>query len=548
MRSGAPLIRTLLLGAALALAGGCAFEPAEAERRMLADPAISARVQRALSQGDPRVPGSTAALDGRSVPGASRRTADPAQLPPILYHRVVRNPALEAEVARIFERVAASWTATPRPPVRVVLIANRSYGAFASAENVIQLNLGVLERAETEDEIAFVLGHEYSHVLLGHVAERRRNTRDMRGATAGAMNVALYGIGIANRSTPQPGGAGAAVVGVAAGARLLRALTDEVLDATWSRGQEIEADRLGLDLAISAGYAPGAFGPVFSQLAEQERDRPARSAQLRDTFRDTGGLLASMVTGNRSSPMVQLAATFGGTLAGIIMDEAVGAALAPLTDVHAGSETRQRSLTAYSDRHWADATARATPSPFRQARLQAQLAPIIRAEEAFTAGLGALAEGRIEDAERIANAPVPPQRRGARPEANELQRVAPVAWHQLNAKIAVARGDFERAARHLGQAEQLPDSSAMVYTELASALTEMRQFDSALAVLSRAEARFGTAEPFMAQRIEVLRAANREADLKAALTRCQTEMASDFARLCTEAARRPAGGGVPLVR
>ena len=97
----------------------------------------------------------------------------------------------------------------------------------------------------SRDEIAFILGHEMAHVIQGHVMERM---------------ISNSAIAAASRAAPVRGVFTASLRGVGI----------KFLETAYSQDQESQADRLGLRLAISAGYDPHGAIRFLSRIAESE--------------------------------------------------------------------------------------------------------------------------------------------------------------------------------------------------------------------------------------------------------------------------------------
>lgn len=112
---------------------------------------------------------------------------------------------------------------------------------------ILAFNLALIASVRNADELAFVVGHEASHHIAGHL------DRQLRVATAGAM---LAG-GLADLI-----GAGAGAVetatnlGAAVGARV------------YSKDFELEADALGTVITKRAGYDPVRGAEFFTQIAD----------------------------------------------------------------------------------------------------------------------------------------------------------------------------------------------------------------------------------------------------------------------------------------
>ena len=64
--------------------------------------------------------------------------------------------------------------------------------AYASSDGAVVMTAALLHYLETEDEVAFVLGHEIAHQLGDHIEENRQNMRT-GGATSAASRARTGG-------------------------------------------------------------------------------------------------------------------------------------------------------------------------------------------------------------------------------------------------------------------------------------------------------------------------------------------------------------------
>lgn len=117
----------------------------------------------------------------------------------------------------------------------------------------IFVTISMLDIISNDDELALVLGHEVSHLILGHVSER--NTAE---TTLRTMEVLLLSV------DPTEGLLSLAVVGALAGIR-------QAVTASFSRDHEREADELGMKLAAMACYDTQRASTVFQRLHEKEQ-------------------------------------------------------------------------------------------------------------------------------------------------------------------------------------------------------------------------------------------------------------------------------------
>jgi predicted Zn-dependent protease len=119
--------------------------------------------------------------------------------------------------------------------------------AFALPGGYVYITRGLLALAESEAEVAGVLGHEIGHVTARHTAERYGQSV--------AAGIASAGLGVLL-------GGEAAQASGALGALLLQ---------SYSRVQEFEADMLGGRYLARAGYDTKAMAGFLSQLEAHSR-------------------------------------------------------------------------------------------------------------------------------------------------------------------------------------------------------------------------------------------------------------------------------------
>jgi predicted Zn-dependent protease len=124
--------------------------------------------------------------------------------------------------------------------------------AFSLPGGYVYVTRGLLALTNSQDELACVLGHETTHVIKRHVAQR------MEAATVPGI-FALPGA-IVGTVSPLAGGL------LAAPARGVGA----VFLAGYSRDQEREADAMGQELAARAGFDPHAMPAFLDRLGQSE--------------------------------------------------------------------------------------------------------------------------------------------------------------------------------------------------------------------------------------------------------------------------------------
>ena len=108
----------------------------------------------------------------------------------------LRMPQTEAAIAAIIAELDAPWPHDPRLPVQVHILASGFYAPMALPDGSVMVPLGLIAQAESDDELAYILGHELAHVRLGHFADdqgfREHRQTGQRLAEAYGMAATLY--------------------------------------------------------------------------------------------------------------------------------------------------------------------------------------------------------------------------------------------------------------------------------------------------------------------------------------------------------------------
>ncbi|MBQ2962333.1 M48 family metalloprotease [Methanobrevibacter sp.] len=127
----------------------------------------------------------------------------------------------------------------------VHLLADKTVNAFCMPGGKIVMFSGILSIANTEERIAFILGHEMAHALLDH-SRTRASIESAKNTVAtatyfGSFLLDIFGMGAVGDITRAS--INAANIG-----------SDFLFVKPFGRNQELEADRLGMLIIHWAGY------------------------------------------------------------------------------------------------------------------------------------------------------------------------------------------------------------------------------------------------------------------------------------------------------
>ncbi len=137
-------------------------------------------------------------------------------------------------------------------PYTFFMVRDSNINAFALPYNFIGINAGLLLSTQREDELAGVMAHEIAHVSQRHIARAIADMKRLSLPMAAAM---LAGAALATAS--KQAGQAAMVGSMAASAQHQIGFT---------RANEQEADRIGMQLLANAGFDPRGMTDFFSKL------------------------------------------------------------------------------------------------------------------------------------------------------------------------------------------------------------------------------------------------------------------------------------------
>ncbi len=170
-------------------------------------------------------------------------------------YQAVQNQFLQNYINRIGQRLAAQPEAKNSGfPFTFTVINDPTVNAFALPGGPMFIQTGLLKAVDNEAELAGVMGHEMSHVILRHGTNQasKANLIQLPAMLAGAVaGGSMLG------SLAQLG------IGLGANSVLLR----------FSRSAESEADALGSHLMAEAGYDPIQMARFFQKLNESGGSR-----------------------------------------------------------------------------------------------------------------------------------------------------------------------------------------------------------------------------------------------------------------------------------
>lgn len=171
-----------------------------------------------------------------------------------LSESVDRNPLAKQYINRIGKNLAhQGHIITPD----FFIVKSNEINAFAGPGGHIGINTQLILITSNESELAGVMAHEIAHVRLHHLYSAIEHQRQMRIPMLASM-LASLALGVINPT-----------VGMGAMMGSLSGFSQDSINFT--RAKEKEADRIGIDMLIKAGYNPHSMAAFFQKMQENTR-------------------------------------------------------------------------------------------------------------------------------------------------------------------------------------------------------------------------------------------------------------------------------------
>ena len=167
-------------------------------------------------------------------------------------YKFCQEPSLNRKIQEIGQKIAAVCD-RKELIYRYYIIEDKTINAFSLPGGFVYIFRGLLDKLKTEDEIAFVLGHETGHIVARHAIKRLQ--------AAMASNLLLIASTQVESGGNLPQGVYLALVSLMSG---------------YSQEDEFLADKLGITYARKAGFDPKAAIKVLELLEKENEKSPAR--------------------------------------------------------------------------------------------------------------------------------------------------------------------------------------------------------------------------------------------------------------------------------
>jgi predicted Zn-dependent protease len=166
---------------------------------------------------------------------------------------LIEDPLIVDYVNKIGQRIVATLPPSQPYAYRFFVVREDVYNAFATPAGNIFVNSGLIEAMENEEELAGILAHEVAHVQARHISQKIERSKKIGLATLAGIAAGIF-LGAGGGGDV----AGAVTIGsIAAGQSAALA---------YSRENEIQADQLGLNYLVKAGYGGEGLLSILNKI------------------------------------------------------------------------------------------------------------------------------------------------------------------------------------------------------------------------------------------------------------------------------------------
>ncbi len=198
---------------------------------------------------------------------------------------LVEDPEVKLYVQSIVNRLSS--VIPPQPfPFQAHVMLHHSLNAFAVPGGNVFVHTGLIIALEHESELAGVLAHELAHVTQRHVASRIERSQVITvGSLLGALAGAFLGGG--------QGGTALSAASLAAGQSAM---------LNYSRSDETDADQMGFQYLLKAGYRLQGMATAFKKLQRKQWSSGIDIPEYVSTHPDLGRRVTEMTARIEAQP------------------------------------------------------------------------------------------------------------------------------------------------------------------------------------------------------------------------------------------------------
>lgn len=442
-------------------------------------------------------------------------------------------PVTERALEKMLESLRPHWPHRQPGQIKVKIVGSFTFSPLAHADNVIVVPLGMLIKAQSDDQVAWLLAHEFSHLALAHFARQTKGRKRERVIST-AITLLQGGAVMANsRYRFQKGNltsevkdqkaTDAAISGIFFKSEKLRGFLS-LVNNFFSRKQEDQADVAGIDLAYAAGYSDAGASLAIEELGYEDAARKGLLQEISNGLKNYARTEALQTLAAAGTDDTTLKAK-GKSIFNDILGNAAEVGLSKLTEhygaTHRPTVARRKGVVSYFEKTYPMGELREPKTTWLNGA---------RATAEFKAG-NLVVDAEVRARDFLNKGEFQSASRELLPALKSRFGQTPLVLNTA-AQVAVASGQLVQAEKYYSAAmkrEANPENpyigqSIKGFVEHVDLLIAMKNLRRADEVITVAASRFGDDQVFLPQRVQIALARKDLEQIAAVLARCnQTE-------------------------
>lgn len=470
-------------------------------------------------------------LSDNEIDSESEKTEQKPAMRSAIDYDLVESKELTHYLNNIKDRLLAHWPWDVDHDISIYVTTNRSFNAYSTPWDIV-VSWGVLRDVSTEDELAFIIGHELSHILLKHhdvpnYFKKQGKILDfLSNSTILAvkiddMKVVKHGdkITIEQQNLTSTKRKMTEVYKLS---MAVNSLSNDVISSMMNRENEKEADLLGIDLVAKAGYNVSGYVHALNRIESSLNFTKEQLKRKKEKYRNVVTVLSSGEI--PEGGVIELLAYNAANELGTNL-------LQWLAKNYYKMDKRMEHLANYIAREYQTETTRMMKLDEVKRVTQSGESGILldRYDHAFQA-FQALKDENLKEAEKHARLAVSSSTSG-----HSYPRRA-------FSLVRETQGNLKKAAGNLNLIKNWETASYKTVLKASSLNRKRKQYDKALKVLIEGGKALGAETYMYPEMITVYRKAGKIDQVNAILTRCRTHEDIAIRKQC----RQAAGETVPV--
>lgn len=439
---------------------------------------------------------------------------------------LVNNPIIQKYLNNILNNLLEQWEHPYNTNIKIVISPDQNYSASATRDTII-LTQGVINDANSADELAFIIAHELSHILLMHNKSNEYFAKQS-AIVSKAANIAMvssviddlkrtktssgYKITSKNSQQSKEFVQDSFRIGMS-----INRLSRDVISSTMSRSDEDEADLLGIDLMVKAGFSPVVYKTVLDRLASSRKFSEEQLKKKKSEFQSVISI-ASKADKNFSGMNWQ-------SMGYLAANEAATHLLQEFSSRHNSEEARSKDLTTYVKREYRNKRRQAIDKDsFIKITKNGNSKKILDNYRSASLAMESLEKGDILQAEKLAK-----------------QAISGLTRYDAYPRLAmynvrIIQNQHNKAIQNLYSIKNWEYASIQTFSLTSKVYLDKKQYKKANNLLNKAVAIIGTEDPFLPDFIALYKAQGNINQASIKLKQCEKITEKNIINQCYKSA------------